>query len=175
MSKNVLKINFYFEWISNNQSALTFIMNHVLCPVPKFKRKLVMFSVSWEELTYLHVSKCWICTQKHFCVLLCWNVSVLNKEARRSTQVRFLYIPCCCQYQTKQEKPWTAGVERLHWLSPQGWKQILTLVLLVSHFSFPSSANPLGILLANIISPMIVRTSEQIPTLVSWTQNEMLP
>lgn len=31
----------------------------------------------------------------------------------------------------------------------------------------PSSANPLGILLANIISPVIVKTSQQIPTLVS--------
>lgn len=151
-------------------------MKHVLCPVPKFKRKLVIFGTSWEELTYLHVSECWICTQKHFCVLLCASLLKCQafwtkKHTEVHREVRFLDIPCCCQYQTKQEKPWTGGVERLRRLSPQGWKQILTLMLLVSHFSFPSSANPLGILLANIISPTIVRTSEQIPTLVSWTQN----
>lgn len=32
----------------------------------------------------------------------------------------------------------------------------------------PSSANPLGILLANVVSPVIVKRSEQVPMLVSW-------
>lgn len=75
MIQLLLWMNFK-KWIT-----LTFTMNHVLCPVPKFKRKSVIFSTSWEELTYLHVSKCWICTQKHLFIQ-----THLNKESHRSTQ-----------------------------------------------------------------------------------------
>lgn len=42
----------------------------------------------------------------------------------------------------------------------------------LNDFSFPFSANPLGILLANLISPLIVQTSAQMPSLVSSTENK---
>lgn len=52
----------------------------------------------------------------------------------------------------------------------------ILLLLLLLHiqllFSFPS-ANPLGVLLANIISPWVAQTSAQIPNLVSWTRSKV--